>query len=143
MPEQENHIKGGVHQAVVHDSAEGHVSGQAVYVDDMPEPRDLLHAYIGVSERPHAKIGKLDLAAVGAAEGVYCVVSASDITGQNDISPTHTMDEPVFAETVVEFVGQPLFPKKLRVLLENLCNANTVRPETTLSNPKCAFVERL
>lgn len=109
MPDDANHIKGGVHQAVVHDSAEGHVSGQAVYVDDMAEPRDLLHAYIGVSERPHAKIIKLDLDAVGAAEGVCCVVSAGDISGQNDISPTHTMDEPVFAEAATEFIGQPLF----------------------------------
>ncbi len=106
MPDQ---IKGGVHQAVVHDSAAGHVSGQAVFVDDMAEPRDLLHAYIGVSERPRAKIRQLDLAAVGAAEGVFCVVSAGDITGQNDISPTHTMDEPVFAEAATEFIGQPLF----------------------------------
>ncbi|MCH8202834.1 MAG: xanthine dehydrogenase molybdopterin binding subunit [Proteobacteria bacterium] len=106
MPDQ---IKGGVHQAVVHDSAAVHVSGQAVFVDDMAEPRDLLHAYIGVSERPHAKIRQLDLAAVGAAEGVCCVVSAGDIAGQNDISPTHTMDEPVFAEAATEFIGQPLF----------------------------------
>ena len=106
MPDQ---IKGGVHQAVVHDSAAVHVSGQAVFVDDMAEPRDLLHAYIGVSERPRAKIRQLDLAAVGAAEGVCCVVSAGDIAGQNDISPTHTMDEPVFAEAATEFIGQPLF----------------------------------
>jgi xanthine dehydrogenase large subunit len=109
MPDDANRIKGGVHQAVVHDSAAAHVSGQAVYIDDMAEPRDLLHAYIGLSARPHAKIGKLDLAAVGAADGVCCVVSASDIGGQNDISPTHTMDEPVFAEAATEFIGQPLF----------------------------------
>ena len=106
MPDE---IKGGVHQAAVHDSAAGHVSGEAVYVDDIPEPRDLLHAYIGTSARPHAKIKRLDLTAVAEAAGVCCVVSAADIDGENDISATHTMDEPVFAEKTTECIGQPLF----------------------------------
>ena len=31
-------IKGGVHNAVAHDSARKHVTGAAIYVDDIPEP---------------------------------------------------------------------------------------------------------
>ena len=34
-----------VGQPIAHDSAAKHVSGAALYVDDVPEPRDLLHAY--------------------------------------------------------------------------------------------------
>ena len=109
MPDDMNQIKGGVHQAVAHDSAARHVSGSAIYVDDIPEPRDLLHAYMGMSDRAHARIKKLDLSEVEAAPGVVSVLSARDIVGENDISPAHTKDEPVFAAEVTEFVGQPLF----------------------------------
>ena len=35
-------ITGGVHQERRHDSAHKHVSGEAVYVDDMPAPAGLL-----------------------------------------------------------------------------------------------------
>lgn len=104
-----DHIKGGVSQAVAHDSAARHVSGAAIYIDDMPEPRDLLHAYMGVSERAHARIKGMNLSDVEAAPGVSCVLSVRDIAGENDISPAHTKDEPVFAGEVTEFVGQPLF----------------------------------
>ncbi|MFQ6016719.1 MAG: xanthine dehydrogenase molybdopterin binding subunit [Kiloniellaceae bacterium] len=102
-------IKGGVHQGVAHDSAEKHASGTAVYVDDMREPADLLHVYVGCSDRAHARLRPLDLAEVRAAPGVRCVVTAADIPGENDISPTHALDDPVFARDVVEYVGQPLF----------------------------------
>ena len=36
-------IAGGVHTDQRHDSAHKHVSGQAVYIDDMPEPAGTLH----------------------------------------------------------------------------------------------------
>jgi xanthine dehydrogenase large subunit len=37
------------------------------------------------------------------------VLTAADIPGANDVSPTHRSDEPVFATTVVEYAGQPMF----------------------------------
>ena len=40
-----------VGQPIAHDSAGLHVSGRAAYTDDIPEPRDLLHAAIGLAER--------------------------------------------------------------------------------------------
>ncbi|MFQ5533583.1 MAG: xanthine dehydrogenase molybdopterin binding subunit [Sphingomonadales bacterium] len=102
-------ITGGVHKAVPHDSAELHVSGEAIYVDDMAEPARLLHVYIGGGTVAHGRVRTLDLSTVRAAPGVACVISAADIPGTNDISPTHTLDEPVFADGICEFVGQPLF----------------------------------
>ena len=39
-------IKGGVHQNHLHDSAHKHVSGTAVYIDDLPEPPGCLQVYI-------------------------------------------------------------------------------------------------
>ncbi len=54
-PTHEDVIEGGVHRAVVHDSAARHVSGEAVYVDDVPELPGTLQIYIAMSERAHAQ----------------------------------------------------------------------------------------
>jgi len=72
---------------IAHDSAEKHVTGRALYIDDMPEPLGLLHVQLGLSVRAHAKILKLDLDAVRAAPGVIAVFTAADIPGKNDVSP--------------------------------------------------------
>ena len=32
-----------------HESASKHVSGKAKYIDDIPEPKNLLHAAIGIA----------------------------------------------------------------------------------------------
>ena len=39
-----------------HDSAHKHVTGDAVYIDDMPEPAGTLHIGIGLSSVAHGKI---------------------------------------------------------------------------------------
>eukprot|EP01037_Dinobryon_pediforme_P007676 gene7676-7737_t len=101
--------RGGVGQGVYHDSARKHVSGEAVYIDDMPEPKGLLHAYFGLSDRAHANILNVDLSAVAAAPDVVGVLTAADIPGVNDICPVGLHDEPVFATDKVMFHGQPLF----------------------------------
>ena len=101
-------ISGDVHEARSHDSAHLHVSGQAQYVDDLPEPTDCIHVYVAMSERAHAEILEMDLTAVSTAPGVQCVISASDIPGENDIGPV-IHDAPVFAEKTVKFHGQPIF----------------------------------
>ena len=41
---------GVVGKALPHDSAHLHVAGTAAYTDDLPEPRDLLHLAVGMSE---------------------------------------------------------------------------------------------
>lgn len=98
-----------VHSAVTHDSARKHVSGSAFYVDDLPEPSNLLHCYIGTSDIAHARIISMDLSAVRQYPGVVMVFSADDIPGANDISPVQMNDEPLLAEESIEFAGQPLF----------------------------------
>ncbi|WP_080458858.1 xanthine dehydrogenase molybdopterin binding subunit [Roseovarius sp. A-2] len=104
-----DHIRGGVHTDLRHDSAIKHVTGRADYCDDIPEPVGTLHAYLGLSERAHALIRDLDLSAVETAPGVIGVLRAADIPGVNDVSPTGRNDEPIFAEEKVEFWGQPMF----------------------------------
>jgi xanthine dehydrogenase large subunit len=102
-------IEGGVHQARRHDSAWKHVSGSATYIDDVAPPAGLLHVYLGLGAKAHARIRRVDLEPVRRAPGVALVLTAADIPGVNDVSPTHRHDEPLLAAGVVEYVGQPLF----------------------------------
>jgi xanthine dehydrogenase large subunit len=97
-----------VHSAIAHDSAEKHVFGEALYIDDLPEPAGLLHLFVGQSARAHARVIRLDLSAVRAAPGVACVLTSADVPGRNEIGPVMN-DEPLLPEGVVRFVGQPLF----------------------------------
>jgi len=101
-------IKGAVHRDLRHDSAHKHVAGSAVYIDDLPEPKNLLHMYVAMSEKPHAEITGMDLSAVRAAKGVACILTADDIPGHNDVSP-FAGDDPLFAIGLVEYIGQPIF----------------------------------
>ncbi|CAG0986283.1 partial Aldehyde oxidoreductase, partial [Rhizobiaceae bacterium] len=102
-------ITGGVATDQRHDSAHKHVTGQAVYIDDMPEPAGTLHGCLGLSTVAHGTIRAMDLSAVRAAPGVVDVLTAKDVPGENDISPTGRHDEPVLAEGKVQFHGQPIF----------------------------------
>src|SRR5215470_11430475 len=102
-------VRGGVRSAIAHDSAHKHVSGEAVYVDDIPEPPGTLQLYAAQSDRAHARILKLELSRVRAAPGVLAVLTAADVPGSNDISPIGKHDDPIFATDPVEFAGQVLF----------------------------------
>ncbi len=101
-------IRGGVGVAEPHESAHLHVTGEALYTDDIPLPEGTLHAAIGISERPHARLRKVDLSRVRAAPGVVAVLTAPDIPGENNHGPV-VHDDPIFAENVVEYAGQSIF----------------------------------
>ncbi len=101
-------IEGGVHTARRHDSGHKHVSGEAVFIDDIPTPADTLAIHVAMSERAHARILAMDLSAVETAAGVVCVIAAADIPGVNDISPAMG-DDKLFADGLVEYAGQSLF----------------------------------
>ena len=98
-----------LHTSTRHDSGPKHVAGTAEYIDDMIEPEGTVHAYLALSTRAHAEIVSIDYAAVKAAPGVIGILTAEDIPGENDVSPSHKHDEPVFAIDKVHFWGQPLF----------------------------------
>lgn len=91
-----------------HESAALHVLGQANYTDDVPEVRGTLHAALGLSGKPHARITAMDLAPVRASRGVVAVLTADDIPGANDCGPI-IHDDPILADGLVQYVGQPVF----------------------------------
>src|SRR5258708_5061744 len=100
-------IRGGVHAAVRHDSAVGHVTGAARYLDDVPTVPGTLEASLVLSPHAHARICRIDLSRALAAPGAIAVVTAADIPGKNDIAPIRS-DEPALAADVVEYQGEPV-----------------------------------
>ena len=99
---------GEIGKSYKHDSAEKHVSGSALYLDDQTESIGQLHAAVGKSTVAHAKIKSLDLTKVRQAPGVVEVISWADVAGHLDIGAVYPGDL-LFAKDIVEFHGQSLF----------------------------------
>jgi xanthine dehydrogenase large subunit len=100
-------IRGGVHSAVRHDSAVGHVTGRALYLDDVANAAGTLEGALVLSPHAHARIRSIDVSRALAAPGVRGAVTARDIPGKNDIAPIRS-DEPLLPVDVVEYAGQPV-----------------------------------
>ncbi len=94
-------------EARAHESGTKHVSGRAIYTDDIAEPFGTLYGAIGWSKKAHAIIKKMNLDEVLKSEGVIAVVTSKDIEGRNDVGPVYDGD-PIFPKKV-EYYGQPLF----------------------------------
>ena len=93
---------------IEHESAKKHVTGKAIYTDDISEPRNLLHAAIGYSNCSKGIIKKIDLKDVFNSEGVVDVISEKDINGINDVGPIFKGDK-IFTTKKIEYYGQPIF----------------------------------
>ncbi len=106
-------------KAQPHESAVGHVTGTAHYVDDQPMPETLVHVALGTSPVAAGTFTPPDLAAVKTAPGVVDVVTASDVPGDNEIGPIFAGD-PLFAERNIEYLGQPIFAVAATSLREAL-----------------------
>jgi xanthine dehydrogenase large subunit len=91
-----------------HESAERHVSGQARYIDDMPEAANIHHVAVGVSSVTTGIITSIDLSRVKASEGVIDVITVDDIAGHKDIGPVFPGD-PLLAGTNILYHSQPIF----------------------------------
>ena len=99
-------LTSGVGRSVKHDSADKHVSGEAVYIDDRLEFPNQLHVYARLSDRAHAKVISIDTAPCYAFEGVRIAITHEDIPGLKDIGLLP--GDPLLAIDTVEFVGQPV-----------------------------------
>jgi xanthine dehydrogenase large subunit len=89
-----------VGQPEPHESAELHVTGHALYTDDLGNRyANLLHAWPLQSTQTHARITKLEITAALEVAGVVRVLTASDVPGLNDAGVKH--DEPLFPTEVM------------------------------------------
>ena len=105
----------GVGRGVKHDSADKHVTGEAVYIDDRLEFPNQLHVYARLSDRAHARILSIDTSACYNFPGVRLAITHEDIPGLKDIGPLLPGD-PLLAIDTVEFVGQPVLAVAARDL---------------------------
>ena len=112
-------LSSGVGRSIKHDSADKHVSGEAIYIDDRLEFPNQLHVYARLSDRAHARILSIDTAPCYALEGVRIAITHDDIPGLKDIGPLLPGD-PLLAIDTVQFVGQP-------VLAVAACDLDTAR----------------
>jgi len=91
---------------VPHDSARAHVSGESIYIDDMPPQRGELIVEIFWSPVAHGRIRSLDLDKARQVAGVVGVFTHRDLA-HNIFGPI-IKDELLLAEDVVTFIGQPI-----------------------------------
>ncbi|XP_071486970.1 xanthine dehydrogenase/oxidase-like [Diadema antillarum] len=96
-----------VGRPVVHKAALQHATGEAVYVDDMPDVWGQLYLSFVRSRRAHAKIISLDPSEALSLEGVHEFVSASDVPASNIVGFVF-FDEELFASEEVFHVGQTI-----------------------------------
>ena len=87
-----------------HESAVGHVTGRALYVDDTAQRRPMLDLWPVCAPHARARILRRDATNARAMPGVACVLLAEDIPGHNNVGPLH--DEPMFADTEIRYHGQ-------------------------------------
>lgn len=90
-----------------HDSAEKHVSGESIYINDMDCGSNMLFGKVLYSPHAHARIIAIDISKATALPGVSAVLTAKDIPGQNQMGPV-VHDEPCLAQNEVTFVGQAI-----------------------------------
>ena len=88
-------------KAVPHESARGHVTGAALYTDDLTGRfPNVLQAWPVLAPHAHALVKSLDLSAALTVPGVVTTLTAADVPGENDSGPSRH-DEPVFASEVM------------------------------------------
>lgn len=93
---------------IPHESSTRHVTGKAVYVDDITVNDQLLVGRVVYSTHAHARITSFDLSKAKSVQGVHAVLSARDIPGHNEMGPV-IKDEPCLADGVVICIGQAMF----------------------------------
>ncbi|MDP3604715.1 MAG: molybdopterin-dependent oxidoreductase, partial [Polaromonas sp.] len=104
-PGPETHPRGAAGRSHKHESARAQVDGAATYVDDIPEVRGTLHAAPILSTVAHGRLRGVDTRAALAMPGVRDVILARDVPG-DPLLATFVHDEPVFASSTVEHIGQ-------------------------------------
>ncbi len=84
-----------------------HVRGESVYLDDIPVVQGTLYACVFDSPVAHGKLKSVDTSDAERSEGVFRVITARDIVGENQIGGI-VPDEPLLADTEVHFQGMPI-----------------------------------
>lgn len=92
-------------RALSHESAVGHVTGRAEYVDDVAQKRPMLEVWPVCAPHARARILRRDATRARRAPGVRAVLLAEDVPGENDVGVSRK-DEVLLADKEVFFHGQ-------------------------------------
>ncbi|XP_020211334.1 abscisic-aldehyde oxidase [Cajanus cajan] len=97
-------------EPVIKSGAALQASGEAVFVDDIPSPKNCLHGTYIYSAKPLARIKSIKLSPELKLDGVRGIISSKDIPngGQNSGSKSSFGEEPLFAEEIAKCVGDRL-----------------------------------
>ena len=91
---------------VSHESADLHVTGAALYTEDLTgRTLGTLHAWPVPAPHAHARVNNLRVAAAYEVPGVVRVLTADDVPGVNNAGEKH--DEPLFPSEVM-YYGHPV-----------------------------------
>ena len=89
-----------VGETMPHESAALHVTGRALYTDDLtPRTKGVLHAWPVQSPHAHARVTGLRVDPAYDEPGVVRVLTGDDVPGVNDSGIKH--DEPLFPGEVM------------------------------------------
>jgi xanthine dehydrogenase large subunit len=90
-----------------HDSARLHVTGEAVYLDDLPPMRNEVVIDIVGSSVAHGRIKSIDVSAAAQIDGIVGVYTSADVPGRNTFGPIFH-DEELLAKDECHYIGQPI-----------------------------------
>ncbi|OMO77104.1 Aldehyde oxidase/xanthine dehydrogenase, a/b hammerhead [Corchorus olitorius] len=80
-------------------------SGEAVYVDDIPSPRNCLHGAFIYSTEPLARVKGIKFKPNSSTVGVTALMTAKDIPGENLGSKSIFGEEPLYADEIAQCAG--------------------------------------
>ena len=96
-----------VGKALPHDSAVGHVTGGARYIDDLPRlAGELCLEFVGAPVSA-GKLAAIDCAKARDLPEVVCVLTHEDLRGPNHFGPIFS-DEPFLVDDEISYLGQPV-----------------------------------
>ncbi|KAE8705768.1 Indole-3-acetaldehyde oxidase [Hibiscus syriacus] len=81
-------------------------SGEAIYVDDIPSPKDCLYGAFIYSSEPRARVKGIKFDPDSSPDGVVSLITCKDIPGLNLGGITIFGTEPLYADELTEGVGQ-------------------------------------
>src|SRR3954467_15873376 len=129
-------------KAVPHDSALGHVTGQAPYIDDLrPMAGELYVGFVG-SPVAAGQLLNVDTSAALAIPGVVGCYTVADVPGRNMFGVV-IIDEPFLADGEVLYLDQPvaIVAAETPAALEKGCKA--VRVECRAAEPILDLTESI
>ena len=124
--------------------SKSHVRGESIYLDDIPLVQGTLYACVYDSPVAHGVLKNVEIAEAEKSEGVFKIILAKDLIGENQIGGI-LPDEPLLADGEVHFQGMPI----VLVLAETEEAArkavrkitSEIEPLEIITDPRVAFAK--